>query len=169
MSKAFTLIELLMVTAIIMMLTALLLSNYRSGDKGLALQRSASKLSQDLRRSQEMAMSSKRVSGAIPYGFGIYFNIFTPGYYILFADLDGSRDRNSNGSEDLERAYLESGIVISGLSPVNIFSIVFSPPDPTVWINGLSSGVVGTITLSVINGTNNRVVSVNNAGLIYAQ
>ena len=169
MNKGFTLIELLTVLFTVLLLTALLLPNYRSGNKSLALQRSASKLAQDLRLAQEMAMSSRKVAGTIPAGFGIHFDVSTPDSYILFADFNGNYDRKIDGAEDLETINLEQGIIISGLSPVSVFSIVFFPPDPTVWINGLSSGVIGRITLSDQDGLNNQVILVNNAGLIYVE
>lgn len=169
MSKAFSLIELLVITAIIIILTALVVPNYRGGDEQLALQRSASKLAQDIRRAQEMAMSSKRVSGTVPYGFGIYFNISSPASYILFADKDNSHHRNV-GDADLETIALESKIIISSLFPASNFSVFFAPPDPTVWINGFSSGVTAQITLSIVNDAiSNKIVSVNNAGLIFIQ
>jgi len=168
MFKAFSLIELLVITSIILILTALILPNYRLGDKNLALQRSASKLSQDLRMAQEMAMSAKEVSGAVPDGFGIYFDISSPFSYILFADKDNSHARNA-GDADLETISLESNIIISNLSPASSFSVLFVPPDPTVWISGLSSGTAGRITLSIKNELTNKIISANNAGLIYIE
>ncbi|MDO8669067.1 MAG: type II secretion system protein, partial [Candidatus Buchananbacteria bacterium] len=59
MKKGFTLIELLVVVAVITALTAVVLPSFRSGDNQLALQRSASKLAQDLRRVQGMAVSAQ--------------------------------------------------------------------------------------------------------------
>lgn len=166
MSKAFTLVELIVVIAIITILTAIVLPNYRSGDKQLALQRSASKLAQNLRRTQEMSMSAKEVSGTVPYGFGIYFNSASPNNYIIFADLDNSHHRNA-GDQDFETVSLESDIRISGLSPAGSFSILFAPPDPVVWINGLSSGVTAIITLGITGDVvSNQIISANNAGLI---
>ena len=116
-----------------------------------------------------MAMSSKEVAGTVPDGFGIHFDVSSSDYYILFADFDGNYSRKSDGTEDLEIINLEQGIIISGLLPVSVFSIVFFPPDPTVWINGLSSGVIGRITLSAQGGLSDQVVLVNNAGLIYVE
>ena len=168
MHKGFTLLELLIVTAIIVLLTALILPNYKSGSHQLALQRSAQKLAQDIRRAQEMAMSSKKVSGQIPYGFGIHLDSSSEDSYILFADLNNNHHRDAIIDQDLETIKLESGIKISSLLPVSAFSVVFVSPDPTVWINDASSGVTtAQITLATkINLNNKQIISVNNAGLI---
>ncbi|MBI2041810.1 MAG: prepilin-type N-terminal cleavage/methylation domain-containing protein [Candidatus Nealsonbacteria bacterium] len=168
MSKAFTLIELLAVTAIIAILSAIVLPNYKGGDKQLALQRSASKLTQDLRRAQEMAMSAREVSGAVPYGFGIHFDNFYSDYYILFADLNNNHHQDA-ADQDLETINLESNVKISNLSPASAFSVVFAPPDPVTWINDASSGVDAQITLSINGLTDNKVIFVNNAGLVSIQ
>ena len=164
----FTLIELLAVTAIIAIISAIVLPNYRGSDKQLALQRSASKLAQDLRRTQEMAMSVREVSGVIPYGFGIDFKNSWPDYYIIFADLNNNHHRDA-ADQDLETINLEPNIKISSLSPASNFSIVFAPPDPVTWINDSSSGVNAEIALSVNGLTDNKIIFVNNAGLIYVQ
>ncbi|MDO8669036.1 MAG: type II secretion system protein [Candidatus Buchananbacteria bacterium] len=165
MSKAFTLIELLAVTAIITLLSAIVMPSYRDSNKHLALQRSASKLAQDLRRTQEMAMSAKEVSEVIPYGFGIDFKNSWPDYYILFADLNNNHHRDA-ADQDMETIKLESKIKISNLSPVSFFSVVFAPPDPITWINDSSSGVEAQITLNIDGSTDNQTIFVNNAGLI---
>ena len=164
----FTLIELLAVTAIITLISAIVQPSYKSSNKQLALQRSVSKLAQDLRRAQEMAMSAKEVFGVIPYGFGIDFKNSWLDYYILFADLNNNHHRDA-ADQDMETIKLESKIKISNLSPASFFSVVFAPPDPVTWINDSSSGVEAQITLSIDGSTDNQTIFVNNAGLIYAQ
>lgn len=169
MSKGFSLVELLVTTAIILILTSLTMPTYRSSNKQLALQRSASKLSQDLRRVQEMAMSTKEVSGSVPYGFGIYFDWLFLNYYILFADLNNNHHRDI-GDQDLETIKLESGLRVLTLYPVSVFSIVFSPPDPTVWINDSSSGQTAEISIGKESDPSiNQKIIVNNVGLIYVE
>lgn len=170
-NKAFTLIELLLIIVVVIILASLILSNYRNSDKELALQRSAYKLAQDLRRVQNMAISSQNIAGAPPafdYGFGIYFNTVPPDSYIIFADFNNNRIKDPG--EDLEAPKLESKIVINSLAPASSFSIVFVPPDPVVWINGFSSGVTAQITLGIIDSSSsNKIISINNAGLIYIE
>ena len=73
--KGFTLIELMIVTLIVALITAIVLINYRVGNRQLALNRSANKLAQDIRRAQEMAMSAtacEPCGGIVPPGFGIF-------------------------------------------------------------------------------------------------
>jgi len=94
-NKGFTLVELAVVIFIILLLTAVTLPNYRSGEKRLALQRSANKLAQDIRRVQGMAMSAEEFHGIVPEGgYGIRVRdkhgsppIYT---YFLYADCNNN-------------------------------------------------------------------------------
>ncbi|PJA83995.1 MAG: hypothetical protein CO145_02925 [Candidatus Nealsonbacteria bacterium CG_4_9_14_3_um_filter_37_13] len=163
MQKAFTLIELLVVTGIIILLSALVLPNYRTGESQLALQRSANKLAQDIRRAQEMAMSAKEFEGVVPPGgYGINFQTNLTSY-ILFADLNNNKVFDSG--EAIETLSLERGVKISNLSPASPLTISFTPPDPTVNINPSNS--LAIITLS--NNGQTKIIKVNKAGLIYVE
>lgn len=133
-NKGFTIIELAVVVFIIVLLLALTLPNYRSGNRQLSLQRSIHKLAQDLRRAQEMALSVKEFEGSLPHGYGFYADLDEPTKYILFADLDDNQEY-SGVSEKVEETFLEKGIEISKLSPIApdfSLNIVFLPPDPTI-------------------------------------
>ena len=154
--------------AIIALMTALLTANYRSGADISALQRSAHKLAQDLRRAQEKAMSAQEIEGVVPQGFGIHFKSAWPDYYILFADLNGNR-RRDGADQDIEIIELEQRIKILALLPSSDFSICFEPPDPTTWIAQSSSGSPAQIILSLEDGSASQSVKVNHAGLIYVE
>jgi len=162
MNKGFTLIELLVVTGIIVLFTALILPNYRAGDQQLVLQRAAYKLAQDLRRAQEMALSSQKFDGEVPAGYGIYLNKNQPNQYILFADLNGDQ-RYSGSSEKVEEIALEGIVVISDLSPklTSALTIVFVPPDPSVAF--YPDAVTASITVAIKEA---KTIQVNKAGLI---
>lgn len=160
-TNGFTLIEILVTIGIISLLTALILPNFRQGQKAFALQRSAHQLSQDIRKIQEMAMSAKGLPAA-PASFkgtyGIKIEIGSADY-ILFADLDN--DYVFDLGEAIETVSLEKGVRIGNLSPSLPSSITFTPPDPTT--NVIASAV---ITLSLANDDQTKTVKVNKAGLI---
>jgi len=164
MSKAFTLIELLVVISIIVLMTALILPNYRLGDNQLVIQRSAHKISQDLRRAQEFAISVKDFNGSLPGGYGIYFDLDQSDRYIMFADLNG--DQTYSGSnEKAEEIILEGNVTLFSLSPMapgNSLNIFFAPPDPI--IKFLPDAATATINIKV--GTFQKTIQVNKAGLI---
>jgi len=181
-SKGFTLIELLVVTVIITILTAAILVNYRNSEQQFALQRSAHKLAQDIRRAGEMAMSAKEITGptgekVIPSGgYGIYLrSLPNPPYYeiIIFADCNDNQQFTSGNvcgtppnrfSESLEDVKLESGVKISNLSPNSPLQITFKPPSPKISIQG---GDTAEITLALeADPTKTKKIKVNAVGLI---
>jgi prepilin-type N-terminal cleavage/methylation domain-containing protein len=174
----FTLAEILVVLFIISLLSALTFANYRQGGKEMALQRAASKLAQDIRRAQEMAIGaieskSTSCSGTIPTGgYGIILKT-TPSswkkYYILFADCDGDNDYDEPGELE-EQVYFEGGVEIDSFSPsVNppgVRKIIFRPPDPEVRID---PGNLATSSIALILGGQTKVIFINKAGLIEIQ
>lgn len=164
MSKAFTLIELLVVISIIVLITALTLPNYRLGNNQLALQRSAHKIVQDLRRTLEFAISVKEFNGIIPSGYGVYFDLDQPDRYVIFADLDGDQ-AYSGANEKVEEIILEGNVVLYSLTPVSpgsSLAVFFAPPDPTVQF--LPDAVLAVINIKI--EALQKTVQVNKAGLI---
>lgn len=166
MVKGFTLIELLAVTAIIALMAILIFPNYRAGEQELALQMSASKLAQNLRKIQEMAVSAKEFQGEVPRGgYGIYFNISDPTHYVLFADKDAGSDYDSF-SETVETLELEKNTKLKSLSPLGPLTVIFSPPDPTVYFYPDSATVSITIETEKLSPQSSQTVKINKAGLI---
>lgn len=175
----FTLLEVTIVIFTLAILTSIVLANYRGGERGFSLLRSAHKLAQDLRTTQEMAMAGEMFYGDFPKGgYGIYF-IANSNSYIRFADC------NSNGtydgeislvcpdcsgascidnvfSEKVEELFLEEKIKVSNLSPSSPLNITFFPPDPTITINPPSNFATTTLTL---NGRY-KYIKINTVGLI---
>ena len=163
MRKGFTLIELLVVTFLIFLLSAMVFLNYRGIDERFALERSTHKLSQDIRRASELAMSVKELNGTIPNGYGIYL-VQGSTFYTLYADTSPDEKYTPGADIVVETIYLEKGIQIYNLSPA-LVSVNFKPPNPTVKISPASSEA--TITLSSIKDVSKtKTVKVNTAGLV---
>ena len=184
-SKGFTLLEITVVISIIILLSGIFLVNYRQGEKEFALQRSAHSLAQTLRKTQEMAMSSKLTpvelfGGTFPKGgYGLYFEK-NSNTFILFADCDNEGDYDDSGyadcktadvgsenslNEKIEEFSFEEGIYISDLIPSggNTLIIKFFPPDPI--ITAIPDDPSPSITLSFGGQSTKRVV-INKSGLI---
>jgi len=177
-NRGFTIIEFLIVISIIGILSVITFPDYRSTQQRLALQRSASKLAQDIRRSQEMAMSMKELStGVLPEGYGTYINkndsdCSNDDCYHIYADIDGD-ERYDPGEEQGEAIFLEKEVYIKNFVPSsNNFSINFKPPDPTVKMKNAAGGDKDAVTITVAlkaDLSKTKTIKVNKAGLIYVE
>jgi prepilin-type N-terminal cleavage/methylation domain-containing protein len=183
--RGFTLTEILVTTAIIVILSGLVIANSGAGQSQLALSRSANKLAQDLRRAQEMAMSAKecdKCGGVIPPRYGIYIHAPDGDFYVLYADInnDGLYDYPTDPDDKLiEKIYYEKGVVLNSIngvgcnpSPPIRGHITFAPPDPATEIKigkvGQTIVQCSEIVLTIRAGTAGptKSVRVNQAGLI---
>ena len=179
--KGLMLSEVLIVVAIILVLTSVVMVNYREGQKGVILERAAHKLAQDIRAAQEMALSGKDCCGVnTPQGYGVYFSINPPPVlkYILYADIlpTGSGNEYYSGNQEkLEDIELGTGVFLKeikkDISSYTRISINFKPPDPTIKIKE-HSGDVGmekvelTIALETDPSGQTKTILVNKLGLI---
>jgi len=167
--KGFTLIELLAVTAIITILTAAILVNYRNSEQQFALQRSTHKLAQDIRRAGEMAMSAKECCGGIvPQGYGIWLEQGSSNY-ILYADTQpfSGDEFYTSFSEKIETIELEKGVVIQGINTANgKVGINFKPPTPTIKIKYQISNEINEVVITLASSGNVKTVKINAVGLV---
>jgi len=165
--NGFTLVEILVVISIIVFLSVTVLANYQKNSQQLALSRSAYKLSQDIRRAGEMAMSAKEFQGAVPQGgYGIYLKLSWGNFYKLYADTNGNEKYDTSDGE-VGTVYLEKGIILQNIFPSSL-SINFKPPNPTVKIKTESGGdsSLAIITLSLdSDSTKIKKVKVSAVGL----
>ena len=177
--RAFSMIEMVVTMAIILILTMIVLANYRKGGQQLALNRAAHKLTQDIRRAQELAMSSTPFgtgpSPLVPFGYGIFFTISEEKSYSLFADVNGNKYFDT-GEQVGEPIAFEEGVTISGLRDKtegheSTIAIVFHPPDPKIFFSrradvNIPGDKVSVIIKSADDSLGTRRISVNKAGLV---
>ena len=161
--NAFTLIEILLVVVIVVIFSVLVFADYKNGEQQLALQRSANKLAQDLRRAaaKTLGLESSSVCLGGYANYGVHFSIYSSSSYVLFADC-GNDDYQYATSEKISEIALEKNIKITGLSFGTILDVVFEAPDPTVHFT--SAAATSSITLGV--GSRAKTVFINQAGLI---
>lgn len=190
--KSFTLAELLIVLIIISILVAVSFPYYQSARRRLALHRAASRLAQDLRRAQEMAMSVEKEercfnpdgtpkSDDYKYGFGIVFstqdcmgNTPCKDEYILYADRNGNRAYQPSDPDydiSLSNPDFDTVEVQSYSGGGNRLNIVFEPPDPNViFTRGSEDEIFDDeifITFQVKDDpSKTKTITINKAGLI---
>jgi len=168
-NRGFTLIELITSIFIIMAMVSLFLVNYHNTNQRSQLNVEKQKLVSNIRLAQNYGLGSKTYDGVnFPAGgWGVHFNIADPTHYIIFADQDGDKLYNDDITKDLAKEIkaLPAGITINYLSPDNTVDVVFYPPDPITYINGLA-GTGASIVLKENINNSTATISVNFFGLI---
>lgn len=168
MSKGFTVPEVLVVISIIAILSLIMLPYYDVAKQQLAVERSASKLAQDIRLVIEKAKLTQEepaCGSSYSYGYGIRLRTNDLGEYLLFADCDNNNNYDLSdeliGQGPIE---FEDGVEIESLSRNNL-NIVFRPPDPTVTISN-NDDMATIIIRSVRYPEKKRTIIINKIGLI---
>jgi len=165
MKKGFTLIELIVVIAIMAIISAILFAGKQREEKRWALQFSAFELAQNFREMQEMAMGAGEVEcgGVYTYSFGINFSETET--YLLYADCNDNNVKDEN-DVFLRTVKFRKGVKVCSLS-ANPLDIVFIPPEPTSFVNNDPIDQEGIITLCLKDDeTETKIVKVNTVGKI---
>jgi prepilin-type N-terminal cleavage/methylation domain-containing protein len=96
--RGFTLIELMVVLAIIVTITTIALMNQSSFNKTLILANTAYDIALTLRSAQSFGIGSRATTlGTANAGYGLHFQTGTPGSFILFADTNLPNASNCHG------------------------------------------------------------------------
>ena len=176
----FSLIEMLAVIFIISVLSAVIIANFGDIREQLALRRATHQFVQDLRRAQEMAMSSKQAEGCtLPAkGYGIYVDILTDNKsYKLYADTAaddlGEWEYYTLADCVVETINIEEkGVIIKEINNIEggaqMISINFKPPNPNINIKWLQSdkNEVEIVLALEKNPDKTKTIAVNKAGMI---
>ena len=167
MGQGVSMIELLVTITVMLILSAILFLGRSIEKKELFLQIAGLTLAQDMREAQEMAMGAGEAdcNGSKVYSFGVYFEMASPNSYVIFADCNNDQQKDTN-DQLVREIVLKTEIEICGLSSSSLH-IVFAPPEPIVYINGIEVGVEGTITLCLKDDSGvQQKVKVNSVGMI---
>ncbi|MEK7452621.1 MAG: prepilin-type N-terminal cleavage/methylation domain-containing protein [Patescibacteria group bacterium] len=185
-SEGFTLIEIIIASAVIAIVSIITVVKVGTGNQEQALLRSAQKLALDLRRAQNLALSPLTTDNCV---YGVTGKTTSSDSYILYvatSTCDSFSDRSfpNTGSYSvcnvddgcLGRYEFEDGVV---LQTGNNFDISFLPPEPISLSNGRTAGPPGsafnpggieTITIRLANNiAREKKVVVNKFGNIEIQ
>ncbi len=191
----FMMTEILIVISIVILFSAIIISNFPQIKLQFAISRVTYKFTQDLRSTQNLSLSSVQYKDSYGQqrpinGYGVYVDINSLGdkKYIIYADcayhvtLSPNCPVNGNQQYDaldyvidtIDFSLAEPGVVIKQLDNVfgNKASINFSPPNPDTTITSLDPSFnqyesrVDIVFALSSDLTKTRTVSVNTSGLI---
>ena len=167
-SRGFTLPELLISVFVIVLMTALVVPNWRTGETTLALDRAAHKLAQDVRKATELAQRAQFyqcTTGTIS-GYGMYISTGTPISYTLYVECNGNQEYNTGVDAVFQTTVLENRIQIDSATTPSSFSILFVPPVPTITIQP-GDPSQAQVTLSVVDDPSRfKIITITNKGII---
>lgn len=155
----FTIMEAMVTVAIIAIMSAVYLTNYRPTNQKIALDQAVAGVVADLRNAQNMAMNVKKFEGAIPCG-GYGINISDATSYIIFADKDDGTNPPICTNDKIYTVALTEKVSdrtlparINFVIASSLSNIDFQPPNPIVWIDGQTGAAVTVSTIILEYGT----------------
>lgn len=162
----FTLAELMVSIFIITILTGTFLANYHGINKRSEINMIAQKMLSDIHLAQSNSLSLEEYgANNIPSGgWGIHLVEEESGY-IIFADNNGDKVYSiDEGEESLGAKNISmDNVAISNIDLADSLDIVFLPPDPEVYFNGVSNQEA-IITLS--DGESDKSIVINFLGVV---
>jgi len=178
-AEGITLVEIIVTVFLIAVLSSILIADFPAILRQFALSRAAYKLSQEMRKAEDLGLSGVQVTDNLgapvsAKGYGIYLSrttqidISIPAakQYTLYADVDNSKTYNASQSCDLpgrntsldcaietiDISKEEPGVYIKAIiytTDPNSVSVNFTPPNPDITITALSGGSEVNIVLGL--------------------
>lgn len=171
-SSGFTLIEILVALSIVVVLSALLVANYKVSSRQSNVSAFHGSLFQDLELTKWRAINSQQYGGDLPVYWGVYLEKGLASYKI-FADLNGNfliDDGEDDVSLGAKTYDFLSGSVISNINLGDRVSILFSTEDGFPIFYDIDGGLVSEneLTIEIRDGDFNfgKLIFVNQFSLV---
>ena len=177
--KGATLVEIAVVIFIITMFSLILINDFPKTLRQFAVSRSAYKLSQDIRRVEDLGLSGVKIADQNdPYGgYGLYIDKTENDkqYKIYSDDFSESPDFKYVDGEDyiveiIAISEQQAGVFIKEINGTSgsydHISINFTPPNPKITITPNEEKSIDIVIGSIFDSSLERTVSVNTSGLI---
>lgn len=143
MSKGFSIIELLVISAIIATFSVVLILNFKpSSTSKTARVQTASVILSDIRRAQSMSLSGSRYQGNLVCGYGVHYINQTS--YLIYAKaipISGACSSMTTRNYQIGDLIAETKNLVNYSMEMRspFLDIFFEPPDPKTYLNNIFS------------------------------
>lgn len=159
----FTLIEMLIVMAIVALISGALILNFRESSRTKnTLQRGSLFIASSVRQAQVMSSASTKFSGQTPCGYGFHYDSSQAMPIIFFRQKTGqncSQSRLFNPSIDIEHSKARMPDSILEIKAPIFKDIYFQPPDPKTYINNVDPYDPSAVETQLLIGFKDRPCS----------
>ncbi|MEK7162958.1 MAG: type II secretion system protein [Patescibacteria group bacterium] len=176
MKKGFTIVELLVSIGIVALLSAVMLTYSRTGERQIIIFKEQAKIIGVLSRAKSLSIAAFGDTGTnVPCGWGVHFDslgMIMTVFKDLPSDLNmGCLSANNiyDGSSDekFEEIKLDNKAIKFG--ELQLSDIIFIPPDPLIIIDNNLSKTEALIKIKTIDDQSERIIKITNAGQITSQ
>ncbi len=176
-NRGFTVLELMMVSAIMAALLALFLANFHGFENRTTLESEADKLVSVLKQAQILSLTGQTV-GSTRYNYGVHLAECPSGScrYILFVDLNNdnyyeSGEEYNQGSFEMPAGvFIKNNNLIVGSSGVSALDIIFEAPSGNIFFNDSQADETAQIILTHAYFNGSKTITLNRvSGQINAQ
>lgn len=147
----FSLIELLIVMGITVVLSTVLLFNFRaSASNAAARHQISSLLVADLRRAQSMAASGTRYQGRVACGYGLHQLTSTSYVIYVNAPTGPSCDNNRNFQAGNDLVFETHTVSNANFTLNNFSDIFFAAPGPRLYLNNQTGSAASAVAIQIV-------------------
>ena len=161
-NKSFSIIELLIVVAIIAIMTTIGIVSFSNKKQTNTLNQEVQKLVASIRAVQNRAISGEVIDNKIPYCYGLAIDK-NNNQYIIFNDWDNDKKYDSNEKEKTN--FLDKQNIFESASKRDI---CFSPPEPIMYADGQDNQIV-SIVIKQAEREQSQTIKINQAGHIHVE